>query len=136
MKWQLIRTSEMRRCNWPRCQELTYWRRPGQRRGTCVTHAIANASMGLPAILGVILAAFPGAAVSQEAPRVWRRGEYEGQWRWTLVRGHWQRSRAYSAEWIATPALDAGPCVGCGATVRRYGPDAYPFCYECNEVKT
>jgi hypothetical protein len=130
-------TRELLLCAWPQCKEMTNWKAPRQsKRGTCIDHAESAAERSLGETLGVLLSAFPGAVVSvPDPPRRWHRGEYPTAWSWVLVRTYWPAAGRHTAEWVATPPLDAGPCEDCRALVCRYGSYSYPYCYECDEVR-
>jgi len=54
----------------------------------------------------LLLEAFPGAMISDGRTRRYRPGTYTG--------------------------ADAGPCMTCGGTIRRYGLDGHPRCLDCD----
>ena len=130
-------TRELVPCAWQQCKELTYWKAPRQsKRGTCIDHAESATERPWGEVLGVLLTAFPDARVTAvDPPKRWHRGEYPTAWTWVLVRTYWPAAGRHVAEWVATPPIDAGPCEVCRTPVCRYGPNSYPYCYECDEVR-
>lgn len=119
-----------------RCGEPTLWRTPRQRKtGRCLTHIPGLNRPLTPAgerlARSIVLAVFPEASVwGAEPPEVFRRGEYP---RWVLYRAHGafygSGERSWWQAWGLQP--DCGPCAGCGALIRLYGADGFPFCREC-----
>lgn len=109
----LIPLNETRRCD--KCQAWTWWMAPKQRTlGRCLDcHEVDPASdtpEQFARAFALILATFPGATVTPYVTPRYRPNAYAGP--------------------------DAGPCLGCHRRVRRYGPDAYPYCLACRPRPT
>lgn len=119
------------------CGEPTVWRRPRQKtKGYCPDHSTGG-SVDFPTAIGTIIDTFDGVQFDQPAPAYMKRGEYA---KWVavtvttrrVINGHLVPVDRQAA-W-ALP-LDAGPCVGCAAIIRAYGPDGLSLCADCARTR-
>ena len=140
---KVIRAEDVILCNEIRicdtCKEETMWARPRQsKKGYCLHHALLaepEPEPSLPEALRTVVRAFPTTSVTEADPTpryapdlyVDHRVKVVDASRW-LVSG-----KPYWRADTARP-LDAGPCERCRRIVRRYGPEGYPYCTECEPV--
>ena len=125
----------MRKCAVAGCKEETYWMRPRQSaHGYCIDHAIATPVAATDAFM-VLLDEFDGAEVAA-APTPRYAPDSYGQERDVKVIDSSLWLISGKPHWSTTlvPPLDAGPCEGCRRTIRRYGPEGYPYCTECEPI--
>jgi hypothetical protein len=131
---EMILCNDIRTCD--RCGEETMWMRPRQRsKGQCLNHTIpSQREPSLPDLLRLVAQVFPGTSAHRGRPVPRYAPDEYGQ---RLVKvvdsSRWSSGEPYWRTDTARP-LDAGPCEGCRRTVRRYGPEGYPYCTECEPV--
>ena len=107
--------------------------RPKQRSlGHCIDHSIDDGATTLGAALATVARTFPGAGVrADEGPKRYPPDVYGTERVKYVTTGTWLRSGRPTYQVTEGPPPDAGPCEGCRRTVRRYGPEGYPYCTEC-----
>lgn len=130
----MILTTQIRACE--RCGEETMWARPRQRSlGHCLDHAQAPVDVpSFTEVLRTVATAFPGiTAVPTGSPR-YAPDVYGTERVKYVTTGAWLISGKPAYQVTYGPPPDAGPCEGCRRIVRRYGPEGYPYCTECEPV--
>ena len=131
---ELLLTTTKRKCE--RCGEDTYWMKRRQtKRGFCYDHALVEPVAEGDA-LKALLRAFPGSTITEGTAQPRYAPDSYGQERDVKVIDSSRWLISGKPHWSTTlvPPLDAGPCEGCRRTIRRYGPEGYPYCTECEPI--
>lgn len=125
----LVLGTTYRRCD--RCNEITFWFKSRQRtKGWCDHHAahepvdLATAARQLITTLGLTWC-------REELPEIFAPGEYAKRREKVIMHGRFLISGQPLYAVAEEMPRDAGPCDGCRQVIRRYGPDAYPLCSNC-----
>lgn len=127
---QLRLTEIIRACSV--CKAPTFWRKKGQKTlGMCPDHSRYRPdNKPLAPVVRSIVESFPDAVIASYSTPAYPPDSW-AEPIMTVARGRFVISGVPFRITALARHPDAGPCVGCGGLIKRYGPEARLHCSVC-----
>jgi hypothetical protein len=135
LRTRILLTNNIRLCSRPGCRKPTRWMKALQatrQYGWCLAHVYHPSAGSLADAEDIVMDVFPAATVRlYTTPQHYAPGEYAAPAPYVVMATYLRIGNRYEIERGTDTPVDAGPCAGCGTTIRLFGPYAHPLCAAC-----